>query len=416
MFDLDRWNEIWETINRNRKRSIMTAFGVFWGIFMLTVMAGIGLGLERQMRGQLGNLAVNSCFFFGGKTSIPYQGLRAGRWWQFENEDVDAVKKQVGGVRYATGFIWGAQYTFTRNDKKGTYQLMGYAPEYWRINPQPILFGRYVNDIDMTQQRKVCVIGTQVWKDLFPGREDPVGSTIRMNNMYLTVVGVIDASQGINFSRGENTVIIPFATLQQMYNKGNKFDGLAVAGYDNTPIVKLEAELKSLMCSRHQISPDDTKAINGFNLGERFEKFSNLFTGIAVLTWIVGIGTLLAGIVGISNIMLVVVRERTQEIGIRRALGAPPSKIISQIMSESFVLTFIAGIGGLALAVAGLSVAESIISANSMADGGSPFSAQISFNTAMAATSILIAGGLLAGIIPAVRAIRIKPVDAIREE
>ena len=412
MFDLDRWEEIWQTISRNRKRSIMTAFGVFWGIFMLTIMLGAGLGLKNALFSQLGDMSVNSCFFWGGRTSIPYKGLPSGRYWQFENEDLAAIKKQVPNVRSVGSVIWGSEYKFSRNDKKGDYSLVGYNPAFQQISPQPIRFGRFFNEIDMEQQRKVCILTEQVWLDLFPGGEDPVGSTIRMNNMYLTVIGMIKVpDRGFRF-HGDKSVLMPVSTMQQMYNMGHKLHSVAVAANDDADIKEVETNIKQLVFARHTISPDDTKAVYSQNLGEQVNKFNSLFGGIGTLTWIVGIGTLLAGLVGVSNIMLVIVRERTQEIGVRRALGARPRIIISQIMSESFVLTFVAGIFGLALAVALLSGAESVLTASA----GRPIRPQISFGTGMLSMTVLILGSLLAGILPASRALRIKPVDAIREE
>ena len=407
MFDLDRWEEIWQTISRNRKRSIMTAFGVFWGIFMLTIMLGAGLGLKNALFSQLGDMSVNSCFFWGGRTSIPYKGLPSGRYWQFENEDLAAIKKQVPNVRSVGSVIWGSEYKFSRNDKKGDYSLVGYNPDFQQISPQPIRFGRFFNEIDMEQQRKVCILTEQVWLDLFPGGEDPVGSTIRMNNMYLTVIGMIKVpDRGFRF-HGDKSVLMPVSTMQQMYNMGHKLHSVAVAANDDADIKEVETNIKQLVFARHTISPDDTKAVYSQNLGEQVNKFNSLFGGIGTLTWIVGIGTLLAGLVGVSNI-----RERTQEIGVRRALGARPRIIISQIMSESFVLTFVAGIFGLALAVALLSGAESVLTASA----GRPIRPQISFGTGMLSMTVLILGSLLAGILPASRALRIKPVDAIREE
>lgn len=412
MFDLDRWEEIWQTISRNRKRSIMTAFGVFWGIFMLTIMLGAGLGLKNALFSQLGDMSVNSCFFWGGRTSIPYKGLPSGRYWQFENEDLAAIKKQVPNVRSVGSVIWGSEYKFSRNDKKGDYSLVGYNPDFQQISPQPIRFGRFFNEIDMEQQRKVCILTEQVWLDLFPGGEDPVGSTIRMNNMYLTVIGMIKVpDRGFRF-HDDKSVLMPVSTMQQMYNMGHKLHSVAVAANDDADIKEVETNIKQLVFARHTISPDDTKAVYSQNLGEQVNKFNSLFGGIGTLTWIVGIGTLLAGLVGVSNIMLVIVRERTQEIGVRRALGARPRIIISQIMSESFVLTFVAGIFGLALAVALLSGAESVLTASA----GRPIRPQISFGTGMLSMTVLILGSLLAGILPASRALRIKPVDAIREE
>lgn len=412
MFDLDRWEEIWQTINRNRKRSIMTAFGVFWGIFMLTVMMGSGLGLRNLLYANLNGMNENSCFLWGGKTSIPYKGLPAGRYWQLDNDDMRIIETQIPGIKAVGGIFWGSSYNFSRNDRKGTYSIVGYTPSFQQILPQRLLFGRFFNEIDMEQQRKVCILTEQVWLDLFPGGEDPVGSTIRMNNMYLTVIGMIKVpDRGFRF-HGDKSVLMPVSTMQQMYNMGHKLHSVAVAANDDADIKEVETNIKQLVFARHTISPDDTKAVYSQNLGEQVNKFNSLFGGIGTLTWIVGIGTLLAGLVGVSNIMLVIVRERTQEIGVRRALGARPRIIISQIMSESFVLTFVAGIFGLALAVALLSGAESVLTASA----GRPIRPQISFGTGMLSMTVLILGSLLAGILPASRALRIKPVDAIREE
>lgn len=411
MFDLDRWEEIWQTISRNRKRSIMTAFGVFWGIFMLTIMLGAGLGLKNALFSQLGDMSVNSCFFWGGRTSIPYKGLPSGRYWQFENEDLAAIKKQVPNVRSVGSVIWGSEYKFSRNDKKGDYSLVGYNPDFQQISPQPIRFGRFFNEIDMEQQRKVCILTEQVWLDLFPGGEDPVGSTIRMNNMYLTVIGMIKVpDRGFRF-HGDKSVLMPVSTMQQMYNMGHKLHSVAVAANDDADIKEVETNIKQLVFARHTISPDDTKAVYSQNLGEQVNKFNSLFGGIGTLTWIVGIGTLHAGLVGVSNIMLVIVRERTQEIGVRRPGSAAPDHHLAD-HERKFRADVVAGIFGLALAVALLSGAESVLTASA----GRPIRPQISFGTGMLSMTVLILGSLLAGILPASRALRIKPVDAIREE
>lgn len=414
IFDSDSWGEIWETIRRNRRRSIITAFGVFWGIFMLVVMLGAGKGLDRLFHSLLGNFAVNSCFVQSGRTGMPYKGLPAGRWWNLENEDMEVVRRKIPGLLVVTGVIWGdGNYTYSTDKGSHKYQLMGYAPEFQIANYQPLTSGRFINDIDMQNHRKVCVIGQQVADDLFPG-EDPVGQRIKMNTTYFTVIGVAKTTsgRGISFSDVPRTVMIPFATLQQMYNMGGKFHAMIVTAEDNVNISKVETQLKEILRERHTISPEDTKAIRSVNVNDQFQVFNNLFIGISLLTWIVGAGTLIAGVVGISNIMLVVVRERTQEIGVRRALGAPPAAIITQIMSESFALTFVAGVLGLTLAVLLLTGARTVFAAST----GGAFDPLVTFGSAMTAFGVLLFSGLLAGIIPAVRAVSIKPVDAIREE
>lgn len=415
MFDLDRWKEIWETIARNRKRSIMTGLGVFWGIFMFTVLMGFGIWLGRTATASLGGYSTNTSYFFTDQTSIPYKGMPSGRWWDFDTRDLEAIRRQVPEIKYAAAMNWGGRQNVSYNDRKGEYYLMGYTHDFQQINPQPLKFGRFINRPDMDGKRKVCVIGEQIWKELFPGGENPVGENIKMNDLYLTVVGVMErGSTSINIgSNPETTIAVPNPLVQQLWNEGTSVDMIAVTAEDGASIEKVEEQCKRIIAANHIISPDDKKAISGFNLGEEFEKLNGLLGGIGLLTWIVGLGTLLAGIVGVSNIMLVIVRERTQEIGVRRAIGARPWSIISQILSESFLLTFIAGILGLAAGVGLLSLFEKLI-ATSMDGGMQPL--QITFGLGITATLIIIAGSLLAGIIPASRAMKIKAVDAIREE
>jgi len=416
-FDTDRWNEIWQTIARNRKRSVMTALGVFWGIFMLIVLLGAGMGLGRMFRAQVGETASNMVLMQPSQTSVPYRGMPVNRWWQMDNDDVETIRR-LDEVQYASGIFWAGEAHCSVENRKGDYALMGYSPDYQRINPEKILFGRYVNDVDILQKRKVCVIGTQMWKDLFPGGEDPTGRTVRIGSAYFTVVGVMKRqSSFISFSDVERTAVIPISLAQQMFRRGKYIHMLAVAGYDDVPNTRIETACREVLFARYIISPDDGKALWAMSTAEFFAKIQSLLRGISLLTWIVGLGTLFAGIIGISNIMLVLVKERTQEIGIRRALGASPATILSQILSESFVLTFIAGVLGLAAAVGVLSVADKIYYETVIvAQDGADISWQISFGTGMLALLILVAGSLTAGIIPAARALNIKAVDAIREE
>ena len=330
MFDLDRWKEIWETIARNRKRSIMTGLGVFWGIFMFTVLMGFGMWLGRTATASLGGYSTNTSYFFTDQTSIPYKGMPSGRWWDFDTRDLEAIRRQVPEIKYAAAMNWGGRQNVSYNDRKGEYYLMGYTHDFQQINPQPLKFGRFINRPDMDGKRKVCVIGEQIWKELFPGGENPVGEVITMNDLYLTVVGVMErGSTSINIgSNPETTIAVPNSLVQQLWNEGSSVDMITIMAEDDVRIQDIEEKCKRIIAANHIISPDDKKAISGFNLGEQFEKVNGLLNGISLLTWIVGLGTLLAGIVGVSNIMLVIVRERTQEIGVRRAIGAPAGGLI----------------------------------------------------------------------------------------
>ena len=300
----------------------MTALGVFWGIFMLTVLLGAGMGLGRLFRAQLGDMSTNTLLIQPSQTSLPYKGMPKNRWWRMNNDDVENVRG-LKEVQYASGVYWGGEIHCSYNERKGDYSLMGYMPDYQQINPQKIIYGRFINDVDMAQKRKVCVIGTQIQKDLFPGMEDPTGKVIKVNNSYFTIIGVMRRqSTAMSFSNVERTVVAPISLAQQMYGGGNSIHMLAIAGREDTPSKEVETACKSVIFAKHLISPDDEKAAWCMATAEMFDKVMSLFWGIGFLTWIVGLGTLLAGIVGVSNIMLVLVKERTQEIGIRRALGA----------------------------------------------------------------------------------------------
>ena len=286
LFDSDRWSEIWQTISRNRKRSIMTALGVFWGIFMLTVMLGAGMGLERLFRAQLGDMSTNTVLMQPQQTSVPYKGMPKNRWWRMVNSDVE-VLKQLPEVLYASAAFWGGELHCSRSDRKGDYSLMGYSPDYQRINPQKILYGRFINDVDMQRKRKVCVIGTQVWKDLFPGGEDPAGRIIKVNNSYFTVIGVIrKQSSAMSFSDVERTIIVPVSLAQQMFGRGDFVHMIAVAGRDDIASERVEKACKEILFARHLIAPDDEKAVWTIAVAEMLGRVQGLFRGIALLNMI----------------------------------------------------------------------------------------------------------------------------------
>jgi putative ABC transport system permease protein len=416
-FDLDRIQEIWVTITRNKVRSFLTGFGVFWGIFMLVIMLGAGHGLERGMMKNIDGLATNSCFMGAGPTSLPYKGFQKGRYWNIHNRDLDILLKSVPEISCLSPMLWGARSTnnVVFNDNSGSYNVRGLHANYVEIEQQRMSFGRFINDIDILHARKVCVIGTTVYEELFPTRGNPIGKYIRINGIYYQVVGVASGVASVNIGgRSEETVIIPFTTMQQINNQGDVVDMLAATTKPHYSVKVMEEKMKEILKANNRVAPEDMQAIWGFNLEEQFNMFKYLFWGIAVLIWIVGSGTLFAGIVGVSNIMMVTIKERTREIGVRRALGAKPRTIMGQIMSETLVLTSIAGLLGLCLGVLCLHLADVYW----LQKAENVFLAEpvISFGTAIASTVILLICGLLAGSIPASRALRIKAIDAIREE
>ncbi|MDR1347545.1 MAG: ABC transporter permease [Prevotellaceae bacterium] len=416
MFDLDRWNEIFITISRNKIRSILTAFGVFWGIFMLVTLLGGGNGLGSLITGQMSDIASNSCVMWSGRTSEAYKGFRKGRWWQINNRDIEIIKAKVKGLDEISPIItpWSpTSDNVVRGDKKGTFSVQGTYANFNKIDKHTMQYGRYLNDLDVMYERKVCIIGQRVYEALFNRGEDPVGKDIRVDGVYYKVIGVGRGSDNFNFSGDKDEMItVPFTIMQKLYNYGDNVDNVFALAKPGVAVSEIQEEMETILKNNHSIAPHDRQAINSFNIENMLKQVTGLILGVNVLAFIVGMGTLLAGIIGVSNIMMVTVRERTQEIGIRRALGAKPSTIMTQIMSESFTLTAIAGFLGISFAVLILQLVDVGLAAGG--EGTAVF--QISFFTAVIAGLIIIILGTLAGLGPAFRAMKIKPIEALSEE
>ena len=414
-FDLDRWQEIWITITHNKSRSFLTAFGVFWGIFMLVVMVGAGNALQTGIFSQIDGFATNSAFFAANPTSEPYKGFKKGRAWNMQNEDIDIIKQRVPELQYISPQLqlWGNDKNVVRGEKTGSFSIRGCYPENYRIERSIIVKGRLINDIDILENRKVCVLGERVYETMFQRGEDPLNKVIRVNGIYFLVVGVARNSSGMSIGGNpKSTITIPFSTAQKAFNMGNNIHFISATAKPGVKVAKIQNQITTVLKNIHQIAPDDKTAVFSINIEEQFNMFNYLQIGISLLIWIVGLGTLFAGAIGVSNIMLVTVRERTKEIGIRRALGATPRNIIGQILTESIVLTVIAGIAGIVVGV-GLLGATGIV----LSQGEQFFKdPQISFAMATASLVILVVIGALSGFIPAQRAMLIKPIEAIREE
>ena len=417
MFDLDRWTEIWVTITRNKTRSLLTCFGVFWGILMLVILLGSGRGMQNGIMRSVNGFATNSAFFFADRTSESYKGFNKGRQWDMRNRDVESIRREVKELSAISPIIWGnsSDKNIVYGMMSGTFNVKAVHPDYFQIETQKLFHGRLLNEVDERERRKVCLIGTKVKEVLFK-EEDPCGSYIRVNGIYYQVVGVVQQrASGVNIGgRSEESVFLPFSTMQQTLNQGDIIHFLCVAAKPDVQMLPVINKIKSIIKEQNFISPTDPQAVSAINLAAQFETFNNAFLGIDILIWIVGVGTLLAGIIGVSNIMMVTVKERTKEIGVRRALGAKPWNIISQIMSESLLITAMAGLMGLTVGVFLLDVVDQLI--------GDPVGETmllhpaVSIQVALAATFILLVAGLLAGLIPAWRAMQIKAIDAIREE
>ncbi|MCD7938506.1 MAG: ABC transporter permease [Tannerellaceae bacterium] len=419
MFDLDRWQEIWVTITRNKIRSFLTGLGVFWGILMLVLLLGAGNGMKNGIYKNVDGFATNSAFFFTNRTGEAYKGYKKGRWWSMRNRDIETIRARVKGLKYISPMVmsWGGENNVVKGQKAGTYNVRGVYSDYFHIETQHILKGRLLNDIDVREKRKVCLIGDIVEEVLFEHGEDPVGQYIRVNGIYYQVVGVIKPKPKAQIGgRTSESIMLPFTTLQQTSNQGDKFWFLCATAEDGYDCDILVEDIKAILKSQNEISPTDPQAVNSFTIAKQFQTFENLFLGINSLVWFVGLGTLLAGVIGVSNIMMVTVRERTREIGVRRAIGARPWNIISQIMSESLMLTAIAGLMGLSLGVFILDLISRAIGTDTGSDGTFFENPEIHIGTAVIATVVLLVSGLFAGLIPTWRALQIKAIDAIREE
>ncbi|HKM93794.1 MAG TPA: ABC transporter permease [Prolixibacteraceae bacterium] len=420
MFDIDRWKEIISALKKNRLRSFLTAFGVFWGIFMLIIMAGVGKGLENGMFEGVGQVAQNSFFMWTNNTSEPYQGFRRGRWWNFDNEDVNFIKKHIPEADIVSPRIFaggGGGNNTIRADRAASFYIKGDYPEWNDIDPANVLKGRWLNNVDIIQRRKICVVGEQVIKELFDADENPIGEYLKVNGVYYKIVGVIKPVSNINMNgRSEESIFIPFSTMQVAYNYGNNVHVLGVTTKPGYSAAFVEKKVMDAIKQRHKIAPTDVQAIAHVNLEKQFKQFGAMFDGIRILTWIVGFGTLLAGVIGVSNIMLVIVRERTQEIGIMRAIGATPRKIIGQIMLESVFITAVAGYIGIFVGILVLEGLNYILKMVASSGGNDIFikNPEINLTVAVSCLIVLIVSGAIAGYIPAHKAVKIKTIDALR--
>jgi len=420
LLDRDKWHEILFALKQNKLRTFFTAFGVFWGIFMLIIMLGSGKGLHNGVSQGMGDMATNAMFMWTQTTSKPYKGFPRGRRYNFNNEDTQALLDNLPDIQYIAPrlqvFGGNENNNVVRGDRTASFSIQGDCPDYFKIDPVNLEEGRLINELDIDEKRKVVVIGTRVKSELYDPDEDPINTMIRIQGVYFKVVGVHSSRKNDRQAENENSQIyMPFTTMQQTYNFGNMVGWYSMTAVDGVPASQLLEEAKVLMRARHSIDPTDDRAIGAFNIEVEYTKMKNLFTGIDALIWFVGVFTLLAGVIGISNIMLVVVKERTKEIGIQRALGATPLEVKSQIVIETVFLTTIAGYIGLTMGVAVLELINYAL-VSSGASGQMFAHPEVDFQKAIAALILLVISGALAGLIPAQRAVSIKPIDALRDE
>jgi len=417
MFDLDTWAEINDTMRRNKLRTLMTAAGVFWGMFMLLIMLGFGEGLSRGVERSMGDFATNSVFIWGQRTSMPHKGMQPGRRVRYRNADVEAIAARVAGIEHLAPRNQLGGYRDANNvsrfGKTGNYQVMGDYPAFQQIQPMALVEGRTINRLDIDRRRKVAIIGQQVMDELYEPEEPVLGTSIGIRGVWFQIVGIVNSGRaGDEGDRENGTISIPFTTFQRAFNYGDSVHWFAITAQPHVQASVVEERVKAVLKERHRIHPDDSQAIGSFNAQAEFLKVQNLFGGIEAFVWFVGSMTLLAGIIGVSNIMLIAVRERTREIGLRRAIGATPASVVSMILQEAVALTAIAGGAGVVSAVAALEIVRAAVGESNEVLG----SPQVGAGVAAAATLVLVLSGLVAGLLPARHAAAIHPVEALRGE
>ncbi|GAB5539956.1 MAG: ABC transporter permease [Salibacteraceae bacterium] len=409
MFDIDKWQEIFSTISANKLRTFLTGFSVAWGIFMLILLLGAGQGLQHGTENQFKGDALNSVWIMPGKTSKPYDGFKPNRVIKLANEDFAEIKK-IDGLENlsARKYLYGAT-EIAYGNKTGSFGILGCLPGEKEAEQIEILGGRFINELDVKELRKVACLGLDMKIELF-GDADPINEYINVNGIPFKVIGYYMDEGG---DRDVQRAWIPLSTHQRVFGDPNRIDRMAMTTGDASieDVNELIEEMRTTLASKLHFDPSDEKAINIRNRAEFYQRFADLFAGIRVFIWVIGFGTILAGIVGVSNIMMIVVKERTKEIGIRKAIGASSRSIVSLIMQESIFITTVAGYIGLTLGVAVLEWSGSLIS------GSDYFSnPEVDIKVAIGATILLVVTGSLAGLIPAMRAASIQPVNALREE
>ena len=419
IFDYDTWQEIFSSIKKNKVRTIITIIGVLWGIFIYITLSGSSNGLDNGFDKEFENIAMNSMFIWTQQTSMPYKGFKTGRRPRLKISDAKVLYNNIPDIQYiaprnARGVFGGSPpATIVRKSKSGNYNIYGDFPEYTKIATKKIFKGgRFINRIDINLSRKVCVIGERTKRELFAEGEKVIGEYIKLDDVFFQIIGVHKYIQGGGFET-DGDIFIPFTTFKNIYNTGEKVGWFTIAAYDDSDVVNVEKQIKSTLKRIHNVNPLDERAISGFNLGEIFNKIKGFSKGMTLLSIIVGIATILAGVIGIGNILLISVKERTKELGVRRAIGATPSEVKTQIILESVFLTLVSGIFGIIL---GGLVLSSINIATKDIDSFPYTNPTVPISFILAALVIIISLGTLIGLIPAQRAVSIKPIDALREE
>jgi putative ABC transport system permease protein len=419
MLDIDKWQEILATLRKNKMRTFLTGFSVAWGIFMLMILLGSGNGLSNGVASNFMNDAVNAMWIWTGKTTVPYQGMNTGRSIQFRNDDYDVIRK-IKGVETASGRYFMGNTRYSYGNESGEYTTITCHPELNDVERMELIEGRFINQVDIRQNRKVVVIGKDIYDALFKDKP-ALGEYVNVNKVPFKVVGICIEPGS---TRNRNAYM-PVSTAQKVFNGSNRLHNFAItiSGETLEESQKIEEEIRSTFSHKLKFDEKDESAMGLYNKLENYIQTMRIFQAIKIFIWVIGIGTLIAGIVGVSNIMLIVVKERTKEIGIRKAIGATPSSVIGLILLESVLITTVAGYIGL---VFGTGLMELINYLMVQSAGQAAATQQqsetiflnptVDFGVAVSATVLLIIAGAIAGYIPAKRAARIKPIIALRDE
>jgi len=419
-FILDRntWQEIFGSISKNKTRTIITVIGVLWGIFIYIALSGAAKGMDNGFEKAFETVAKNSMFAWAQSTSIPHEGFKTGRQLNLKVGDATVIENRIPEVQNIAplnvrGVFGDAPATTVRGLKSGNYTVWGYYPVYSKITAKKIFDnGRFINEDDIEQARKICVIGERTLQELYEKDEEAVGTFIKVDNVYFQVVGVHKFTPTTPFD-ADGDIWIPFTTYKKLYNTGDIVSFFAIAAYDDVDVIQVEEDVLKVLRSSHRVHPDDERAFGSVNLGEIFGRVMGFANGITFLSLVVGLATILAGVIGIGNILLISVKERTKELGVRRALGATPREVRAQIILESVFLTMIAGIVGIILGAGVLSIINTLTQDNDNFPFTNP---TLPIPYVIGALLIMVILGTLIGLIPAQRAVSIKPIDALREE
>ena len=410
LFESDTWKEVYDSLTKNKVRTVITMIGVWWGILLLIALLGAARGMENSFNRIFGDFATNSVFIWGQNTSIPFKGFQEGKLVSLKLSHVHKIKDNIEGVELVVPRS-RSQALVVRNFLSGRYGVNGDYPLLDQIQKKKMLRGRFINQNDINSKRKSAVISEDVYKQLFDKNENPIGRYVQVNNMNFTVIGVF---QNENVDMGPSSDIhIPFTTFQQIYNRGDRIGWMVVTGKPDYNIKQIEEDIKLLLRNLNKIHPRDKRALGSFNLGKEFAKITGFLKGMQFLTWFVGIATLIAGVFAIGNILLITVKERTKEIGIRRALGATPFEIKRQIVVEAVFLTLLSGILGI---ITGGWILIVIDKVWGQGDDATLVNASVSIAVVFVALALLVLLGSLIGLIPAFKATRLKPIEALREE